>query len=181
MSGTLQVGGVTLATHTESPSKLTLDSGVVFPAGSIVGWEQVTTVPTAIQGADETYTNLTGSTKSYTPPTGASYVVYEYSTMITGDDSFFESLPLIKFILDGSEVSNTNHGFYQNFGHGGGSTGYKHFRFIVSAWSGEKTMSLQYRRYGSVYRQRIHQSKYSGDATNTNVYTNIYQVTYSVM
>jgi len=33
MSGTLQVGGVTLATHTESPSTLTLDSGVVFPAG----------------------------------------------------------------------------------------------------------------------------------------------------
>jgi hypothetical protein len=31
MSGTLQVGGVTLATHTESPSTLTLDSGVVFP------------------------------------------------------------------------------------------------------------------------------------------------------
>jgi microcystin-dependent protein len=30
MSGTLQVGGVTLATHTESPSTLTLDSGVVF-------------------------------------------------------------------------------------------------------------------------------------------------------
>lgn len=32
MSGTLQVGGVTLATHTESPSTLTLDSGLVFPA-----------------------------------------------------------------------------------------------------------------------------------------------------
>jgi len=36
MSGTLQVGGVTLATHTESPSTLTLDSGVVFPAGHII-------------------------------------------------------------------------------------------------------------------------------------------------
>jgi hypothetical protein len=36
MSGTLQVGGVTLATHTESPSKLTLDSGVVFPAEHII-------------------------------------------------------------------------------------------------------------------------------------------------
>jgi len=36
MSGTLQVGGVTLATHTESPSTLTLDSGVVFPTGHII-------------------------------------------------------------------------------------------------------------------------------------------------
>jgi hypothetical protein len=36
MSGTLQVGGVTLATHTESPSTLTLDSGVVFPAGHVI-------------------------------------------------------------------------------------------------------------------------------------------------
>ena len=39
MSGTLQVGGVTLATHTESPSTLTLDSGVVFPAiGQLAFW-----------------------------------------------------------------------------------------------------------------------------------------------
>jgi len=36
MSGTLQVGGVTLATHTESPSTLTLDSGVVFPVGHLI-------------------------------------------------------------------------------------------------------------------------------------------------
>jgi len=42
MSGTLQVGGVTLATHTESPSTLTLDSGVVFPAGHVLQTTQNT-------------------------------------------------------------------------------------------------------------------------------------------
>ena len=38
MSGTLQVGGVTLATHTESPSTLTLDSGLTFPSNHLIGF-----------------------------------------------------------------------------------------------------------------------------------------------
>lgn len=177
MAGEIQLNGTSFAT--ESSGTITINNGL--PTGMIQKWEQVTTVPTAAQGADESYTDLTGSSKSYTPASGASYVVYEYSTMITGDTTYNESLPLFKFILDGSEVTNTNHGFYQNFGHTSASTGYKHFRFIVSAWTGAKTMSLQYRRYSSSTQQSIHLSGYSGDASTTDVYTNIYQVTYSVV
>jgi len=55
MSGTLQVGGVTLATHTESPSTLTLDSGVAFPAGHVL--QVVHTETTETNTLDTTYTN----------------------------------------------------------------------------------------------------------------------------
>lgn len=48
MSGTLQVGGVTLATHTESPSTLTLDSGVVFPSGHILQVQYTQFTSTAV-------------------------------------------------------------------------------------------------------------------------------------
>jgi len=55
MSGTLQVGGVTLATHTESPSTLTLDSGLVFPAGHVL--QVVHTETTETNTLNSTYTN----------------------------------------------------------------------------------------------------------------------------
>jgi hypothetical protein len=156
-------------------------SNQVFPAGHIVKWEQVTTTPVATQGADETYTDLTGSSKAYTPATGASYVVYEYTTTINGDGNDPQFLPLFWFNYDGSTVANTNHIMY---GTGTGtefSVGYKSWKFILPAWSGAKTMSISYRAYGSEFTSFIHKSPYSGAASGTDVFTKIYQTTFSVM
>ena len=36
MAGTLKVGGVTLATHSDATAKVSLDSGLTFPAGTII-------------------------------------------------------------------------------------------------------------------------------------------------
>jgi hypothetical protein len=36
MAGTLKVGGVPIATHSDATAKVTLDSGIVFPAGHIL-------------------------------------------------------------------------------------------------------------------------------------------------
>ena len=41
MAGTLKVGGVPLATHSDSTAKVSLDSGLTFPAGHIVHVVQV--------------------------------------------------------------------------------------------------------------------------------------------
>jgi hypothetical protein len=158
-----------------------LGANVVLPTGSIVKWEQVTTTPGASQGTDESYTDLTGSSKSYTPTTGASYVVYEYTTTVQNDGVGATALPIFWFNYDGSTVANTNHSFYSvntasHFGHG-----YKSWKFILSAWSGAKTMSISYRAYGSSQTPKFHQSHYSGAGTGTAVYTMIYQTTYSVM
>lgn len=36
MAGTLKVGGVTLATHSDATAKVSLDSGLTFPAGHVI-------------------------------------------------------------------------------------------------------------------------------------------------
>jgi hypothetical protein len=85
MSGTLQVGGVTLATHTESPSKLTLDSGVVFPAGHMIFREiQSEYNP---QNAGGTRTNAI-TTLGVTPlSTTSKFLVSYYGTFSAGSNT----------------------------------------------------------------------------------------------
>lgn len=165
----------------ENAQTVTMNSGVVFPAGSIVGWEQVTTVPTSIQGSDLSYTDVTGSSKNYTPATGSSYVVYEYATTIQGDGSNSTQLPLFKFIYDGSEVANTNHGLYIAPNSANQGIGYYTMRFILNSWSGSKNVKLQYRAWAASESFMMHKSTQSGNASSTDVFTNIYQVIYSVM
>lgn len=158
----------------------TLGSGVVFPTGHIVKWEQITTIPVATQGTHTSYTDLTGSSKSYTPATGASYVVYEYTTTIQSDATD-EGLPFFWFNYDGGTVANTNHNMSAQGCASSFSYGYKSFKYILSAWSGAKTMSISYRVYSASYDTQFHKTLYSGDASATDVYTKIYQTTYSVM
>jgi hypothetical protein len=184
MAGEIQLNGTSFASESSGTITVnngTLGSGVVFPAGSIVGWEQVTTVPTAIQGSDTTYTDVTGSSKNYTPSSGSNYVVYEYTTTIAGDGTNAYPLPLFKFLYDGSEVANTNHGFYLVGASENQGIGYYTMRFILSSWSGSKNVKLQYRAFGTGESFMMHKSTYSGNASTTDVFTNIYQVIYSVM
>ena len=141
----------------------------------------MTTTPVATQGDDLTYTDLTGSSKAYTPATGASYVVYEYTTTINGDGSDPKFLPLFWFNYDGGTVANTNHIMYNPSTGVEFSLGYKSWKFILPAWSGAKTMSISYRAYSSEFSSFIHKSPYSGAASATDVFTKIYQTTFSVM
>lgn len=159
----------------------TIGSGVVFPAGTVLKWEQITTVPTATQGQATSYTDLTGSSVNYTPAANSSYVVYEYLTTVQGDGTYSNILPLFKLIYDGSEVANTNHGFYLSGSSAGQGIGYYTMKFILSSWSGSKNIKLQYRALGTGERHKLHKSNYSGNGTGTSVFTKIYQITYSVM
>ena len=59
---TLSVGGTTVFDGATLQSGVGLASAT-FPAGTIVKWEQVTTIPVATQGDDTSYTDLTGSSK----------------------------------------------------------------------------------------------------------------------
>ena len=159
----------------------TLDSSVTFPAGTIQKWEKVTTVPSETQGADLSYTDVTGSSKNYTPAVGSSYVVYEYLTTIQGNGSAAKALPLFKLIYDGSEVANTNHRLYLAASSVNQGIGYYTMKFILSSWSGSKNIKLQYRAWSSSESFMMHKATYSGNASATDVFTNIYQITYSIM
>lgn len=177
MAGEIQLNGTSFAT--ESSGTITINNGL--PTGMIQNWESVTTVPTGIQGSDLTYTDVTGSSKNYTPAVGSSYVVYEYLTTIQGNGSAGTALPLFKLIYDGSEVANTNHSFFMAGSSVNQGIGYYTMKFILSSWSGSKNIKLQYRAYSSGELFMMHKATYSGNATATDVFTNIYQITYSVM
>lgn len=164
---------------TESGGSVTIQNATL-PSGTMCGFTETTTTPTASQGSDLTYQDLTGSSVDYTPTTGSSYVVYDYTTCITNSDN--NTLLLFKLIYDGSEVTNTNHALFSKFDSSDAGLGYKTFTFVLPSWTGQKTLSLKYRAYGTTfYRARIHQSAFSGDASSTEVYTKIYRRTYSVM
>lgn len=83
MSGTLQVGGVTLATHTESPSKLTLDSGVVFPAGHILNVVNNTKTGTS-STTSTSYVDVTGYSARITPSSASNKVLVLINASLGG-------------------------------------------------------------------------------------------------
>jgi len=92
MSGTLQVGGVTLATHTESPSTLTLDSGVVFPAGHIIQVQHFTKTDAASTNNNQylTWVHL-GMVKSITTNNNTNKVLVNFTitlSSLTGAHNF---------------------------------------------------------------------------------------------
>ena len=154
-------------------------SNATLPDGTMCGFTETTTTPTATQGSNLSYTTMTGSSVNYTPVSGSSFVVYSYSYVITNND--VSPLILYKFFYDGAEVSNTNHAHLIYLQHTNGALGYKTFTFVLPSWSGEKNLQVKYRTYGSTYSARIHQSAYSGDSSGTDVYVNTYRTTYSVM
>mgnify|MGYP006407064721 CR=1 FL=1 len=181
LGNTVQDNVTRLGTVTVGTYNATIGSSATFPAGHIVKWEEVTMTPSATQGTDSSYIDLTGSSKAYTPATGASKVVYEYRTMFSHDGSDVNSLILYKFIYDGSAFANSNWGAYRPISDENTSWGYQEFKFVLPAWTGAKTMSLQYRAYNSSYEGMFHKTQHSGDGTSTNIFAKIYQVTYSVM
>jgi len=157
----------------------TIGSGATLPDGTMCGYTETTTTPTAVQGSDTNYTTLTGSAILYTPVSGSSFVVYDYQTCFS--NSHTNSLLTFKFYYDGSPIANTNHGFYAKFGDGDAGYGYKNFRFVLPSWSGSKELKVAYRAHSSSYTARIHRSTYSGDGSGDDVYVKIYRQTYSVM
>ena len=127
---------------TFSANTATLNSGVVFPAGTMVNFTETTTTPTATQGDDTNFTDLTGSSVDYTPATGSSFVVYTYQFhMINKDNN-----PIIHFrlMLDGSEVANEKFGNFNSFADGNAGMGMEHFQFILPSYSGSKNIHMEY-------------------------------------
>lgn len=169
-------GQVTIAQNNPT---IQLGSNATLPDGTMCGFTETTTTPTATQGTDLSYTTMTGSSVNYTPVSGSSFVVYSYSYVITNNSSI--PLILYKFFYDGGEISNTNHAHWIYFGDPNGGLGYKTFTFVLPSWSGEKNLQVKYRAYNSSYTARIHQSTYSGDASGTDVFVKTYRTTYSVM
>ena len=161
----------------------TLASGVTFPAGTITGYTRTSYTPSATQGNATSNVTLTGSSVSYTPTVGASFVVYEYSAYLMATNQY--SLQLVHCMKNGSLVTGTNYqinyrtdGSFAEF-----SGGQVHIKFIFGAWSGAQDIQIVHQQWetAAAYNGKWHQSTYSGNDTGTDVWVDTHRVTYSVM
>ena len=161
MSGTLQVGGVTLATHTESPSKLTLDSGVVFPSNTIhyIDYVSVTSVGTIDNDTDNTAWQDTGLSITIPSATVAKYskifLIVSNIMQIAGDTFAFIKVRLQRTVPSASTLA-----FQERFGIESSSVQVYNAPFTASIvdeslGSGDHTYKVQYQEENSVYAGNI--------------------------
>jgi len=129
---------------------------------------------TALQILDLSFTDVTGSTISYTPPTGATCVVYEFCFNAHGYNQNL-AISSHKFFIDSDEVvyqrRNVGSNVYQEF---------QTFRSIIpiggsadtntgrqATWTSAKTLKLQARAYSDAADAKLHSTSYwEGAAAN---------------
>ena len=124
--------------------------------------------------ADTSYVDLTGSPITYTPPSGATQVIYDFNYHISGVDS--TPLYHMKLFLDGTEVVYARNTYYQDLYDGGR----KHFKWgfniggsadanvgRVASWSSGKEIKLQWREYNSTSEPKFHETYYFDASTSS--------------
>lgn len=172
---------------TGTPSAINLANGT-FPTGHIVKFEKVVTQPTASQGGSTTYADLTGSSITYTPATGATSVVYSCQFYYGGDNAGSEDMALWHIMYDGTAEYGTQGFTYLGVGSGAYAIGQKTHQYIRNAWSGSKTIKIRQRSYSASTYGWFHRQTYgSTDVANesapntTSNYMKVYTTIYSVM
>ena len=171
-TGVLTTSGNVAVTGTVTGG--TLGSGVTFPSGIMCGFTETTTTPTASQGTDTSYTTLTGSSVDYTPVAGSSFVVYQYSFVISAKDN--NPIILFQSYYDGSVIANTGEGTKNNWGDQNSGMGRQHHTIILPSWSGSKNLHIKYKIYDTNSEARIQYAPWGADS-----FQRIYRTTYSVM
>ena len=131
---------------------------------------------TEAQTGTTTYTDLTGSSISYTPPSGTKTVIYKFQFMHTkvGDSHQFG---FFKFYIDSDEVTKA-----YNSHAGEDIEGLQTFEWPiriggtadttsgrVSSWTSNKTLKLQYRDYSNSNDTKVH-STASTDGTTSDTF-----------
>ena len=127
-------------------------NSATFPAGTVVGYEKNQTVISSAQSGTETYTDITGSSITYTPTTGASYIVYECSFVESANGSSVNPLFGFRFLVDGSITKNQDSYSPYMDGVGPAYSGIKKIhRMIYSAsgWTTNKVVKMQFRIFSS--------------------------------
>lgn len=138
------------------------DGSIVQAQAGPVTFQNVTTQQTAIYA----YTDANGSVVTYTPPAGASTVVYKWSwSMYWAHD---HAISHWKFFIDNTEI------LYARFNRSGR---YPEDRYsfewpvriggsentntgVVSSWDSPKTLKLQWRAYGTSNARHLHGTNY---------------------
>jgi len=145
---------------------------------TVNGTNYTSTDVTAAQALTDTHADVTGSSISYTPPSGATLVVYELNYMMRGTSA--NNLVHVKMLIDSDEVTQARKTL------GGGSSAYdseyvSHKWGIAiggsadtasgrqASWTSAKTIKLQARRYSSSYTGELHSMVFWDGAGSTQV------------
>lgn len=133
---------------------------------------------TSVQLLNTSYVDVTGSTISYTPPTEATRVIYEFAYQIGAQDGS-DSILHAKFYIDGDEVTSARHnsGAYRAM--------YTNFVWVIdcaassadtsigalTSWTSAKTLKLTSRAYSTSYDQYYHNTRWWDGASATSQVT----------
>lgn len=131
---------------------------------------------TTQQGAVYSYTDVTGSNISYTPPTGTSRVVYDFHYAMRWEHD--HAISHFKFFIDANEVTfarfsrsgrypEDRYSFVWNIAIGGAgnvNTGRQ------ATWTTAKTLKMQWRAYGTSNARSLHGTTY-WDGTGSNQFS----------
>ena len=176
---------------TLSGDAATLGSAVTFPAGTVVGYEKNQTVISSAQSGTTSYVDITGSSITYTPTTGASFIVYECSFVESGNNSQSGPLFAFRFLIDGSITKNQDSYAPYHASNGSSSSFPRQIhRMIYSAsgWTSDKIVKMQFRIYNtSSNGGALHINYYdylTSDGSqmgSTDRYTDVDVTIYSVM
>tara|TARA_R100001460_G_scaffold75032_1_gene116136 strand:- start:217 stop:852 length:636 start_codon:yes stop_codon:yes gene_type:complete len=140
---------------------------------------------TAIQNLTTSHVDLTGSSVSYTPPLGATTVVYTFA--FHWDASLTSGISHFQFYIDGTSVDSglgrrTHASAYQSNAHPVMRIVYE-FPILIDStlasdqinnlklksWTGAKTLKVSGRYYGSNYNSIIHQNVwFNGNNASTS-------------
>ena len=144
---------------------LTADGGSIVTANGTV----TTTNVTANQTITTTHAEITGSSLTYTPPTGTTLVIYEYDALVSNDDQA-RFLLHYKLQIDGTDVTDSrdicyhepnDYQYHLNFKypiHIGGSADTDTGR--QASWTSNKVLRIMGREWDSDYDVLMHKLGY---------------------
>jgi len=138
------------------------DGGIMTGASGTYTVQNVTTQ----QGTTDSYADVTGSSLAYTPPTGATSVVYRFTFGIYSVTT--HDIVDFKFFIDSNEVVYARHNRSGQYIENrstfewtipiGGITDNNTGR--QGTWTTAKTLKMQTRRYGGSNYGNLHGSRY---------------------
>ena len=161
-AGNVTVGADLIATKQNGCQRIVLEQFLSPCDGSVIALQDgnhTLANVTGVQSLSTSYADVTGSSFTYTPPSGTTQVIYEYHAM-HGSDPDIWPIPHFRLYLDSDEVvyqrktvtaNNYFEGqwYYRYAFNIGGSADTNTGR--VASWSSNKTIKIQARDYGSSY------------------------------
>jgi len=125
---------------------------------------------TASYSLTDSHVVITGSSISYTPPTGATSVIYEFQYKVAWENTSYPGIYHTALRIDGTQITDSRQtsgcsGTYDQVHNQfkwripiGGSASTTTGR--VASWTSSKTIDMTIRRYNASYPGKVHHTHY---------------------